>query len=364
VRLIRLSSRYITRILEEREPWPAPALSDCALALGAFDGLHLGHQALIRAADAAKRSAGLTHSCIFTFRDHPRRVLDADQPQLLTSWREKLSLLRETTIDAVVAADFCPALARLGYAEFVERFLVGFLGMRHMVGGHDVHLGADRGGTADTLAALGRELGFDFTVVDAVTLPDGGVISSSVVRSLLREGDVARAGVMLGRPYSVWGEVGYGSGEGSRLGYPTANIEPLDTAKMLPAPGVYAVRVHLPGDVITEENRHGQLALARGKLPEVDRWGDPLGVAGAARGVFGGMLNHGRAPTVHAGGLPAPRLEVHILDFTGYIRERSIKIEWIARLRDEQTFASVDALRAQLRDDEGNVRRLLGVEHR
>jgi len=361
VRLIRLSSRYITRILEELEPWPAPALADCALALGSFDGLHLGHQALIAAADEAARGKGLAHSCLFTFRDHPRRVLDADQPELLTSWREKLSLLRETAIDAVVAADFCPALARLGYEEFISLFLVGFLGMRHMVGGHDVHLGADRGGTAETLPALGRDLGFDFSVVDAVTLPGGGIISSSAVRSLLREGDVARAGAMLGRPYSVWGEVGYGSGKGAQLGYPTANIEPLDTGKMLPAPGVYAVRVHLPGDVITEENRPGQLASARGKLPEVDRWGDPLGVSGTARGVFAGMLNHGRAPTVHEGGLPAPRLEVHILDFSGYIRERSIKIEWITRLRDETTFDSVDALREQLRSDERDVRRVLGT---
>jgi len=360
VRLIRLSSRYITRILEGLESWPAPALSDCALALGAFDGLHLGHRALIDAAREAKREAGLTHSCLFTFREHPRLVLDADRPQLLTSWREKLSLLRETRIDAVVAADFCPSLARLTYQDFVRRFLVDFLGMRHMVGGHDVHLGSDRGGNAETLAALGWDLSYDFTTVPAVTLPDGGIISSSAIRSLLREGDVDRAARMLGRPYSLWGEVGYGSGKGAGLGYPTANIDPLDSAKMLPAPGVYAVRAHLPADVVTDENRPGLLENARGSLPEVDRWGDPLGAPGTARAVYAGMLNHGRAPTVHRGGLPAPRLEVHILDFSGYIRERSLKIEWIARLRDERAFGSVDELRAQLRADEAAVREVLG----
>ncbi|MBU1072265.1 hypothetical protein KKG45_03365, partial [bacterium] len=90
MRLIRLSSRYITRILEGLESWPAPALTDCSLALGSFDGLHLGHRALIAAAAEARHAAGLSHSCLFTFRDHPRRVLDADRPQLLTSWREKL----------------------------------------------------------------------------------------------------------------------------------------------------------------------------------------------------------------------------------------------------------------------------------
>lgn len=361
MRLIRLSRSYITDILEGREAWPAPALADCALALGVFDGLHLGHRALINRAETAKRTQGLSHSCIFTFREHPRQVLDADRPQLLTSWREKLSLLRESPMDAVVAADFCPALAALSYAEFVDRFLVGFLGMRHMVGGHDVHLGRDRDGTAETLAAHGRERGYGFEVVEAVRLADGSIISSSAIRTALREGDVARARAMLGRPYSLWGEVGYGSGKGETIGYPTANIEPLETSKLLPAPGVYAVRVHLPEDVVTDENRPGVLEQRRGRLTEVDRWGEPLGPAGAHRAVFAGMLNFGRAPTIHAGGLPRPRLEVHILDFSGYIRERSLKIEWIARLRDETTFTSVDALCAQLGADEADARAALAV---
>ncbi len=356
MRLIRLSRSYITAILDGRETWPTPALSDCALALGAFDGLHLGHRALIDAVVAARRTRGLSHSCLFTFRDHPRQVLDTDRPQLLTSWREKLSLLRGTPVDAVVAADFCPALAALDYTEFVDRFLVGFLGLRHMVGGHDVHLGRDRDGTAETLAAHGRERGYDFEKVEALRLDDGSVISSSAIRAALREGDVARACAMLGRPYSLWGEVGYGSGRGETIGYPTANMDPLETAKLLPAPGVYAVRVHLPEDVVTDENRPGVLEKRRGRLPEVDRWGEPLGPAGAHRAVYAGMLNFGWAPTVHEGGLPRPRIEVHILDFSGYIRERSLKIEWIARLRDETTFTSVDALRAQLKADEAAVR--------
>ena len=359
MRLIRLSRSYITDILAGREVWPAPALSDCALALGVFDGLHLGHRALIAAAEAAKRDEGLSHSCLFTFREHPRRVLDADRPSLLTSWREKLSLLRETRMDAVVAADFCPALAELGYREFVDRFLVDFLGMRHMVGGHDVHLGSDRGGTAETLAAHGLQRGYRFTKVAAVRLADGGLISSSAVRTALRDGDVERAHAMLGRPYSLWGEVGYGSGKGRTIGYPTANIDPLEDAKLLPAPGVYAVRVHLPEDVVTAENRPGVLERRRGRVAEVDRWGEPLGPAGAHRAVYAGMLNFGRAPTIHEGGLARPRLEVHILDFSGYIRERSLKIEWIARLRDETTFTSVDALRTQLRADEDAARAAL-----
>ena len=216
MRLIRLSSELITRILDGRETLPGEAMADTAVALGAFDGVHLGHRALIDAVCRARDERGLALSCLFTFRHHPRSVLDADRPRLLTSWSEKLALLQETGIDAVVAADFCPALAALPYDEFVRRLLSGLLGMRHLAGGHDVHLGAGRGGNADSLTELARRDGFSFEVVPPLAL-GGEVVSSSAVRRLLREGEVARAADMLGRPYSLWGEVGYGAGRGATL---------------------------------------------------------------------------------------------------------------------------------------------------
>ena len=359
MRLIRLSRRMIEHVLEEGGSLPGPALADCVVAVGSFDGLHRGHRALIDAVGAARDRLGLRHACLFTFREHPRQVLDAAQPTLLTSWNEKLVLLDGMDVDVVVAADFCPALARLPYDVFVRRFLVEFLGMRHLVGGHDVHLGRERGGTETTLAPLCGELGCGFEAGPALTLDDGLVPSSSAIRGALAAGDVALARRLLGRPYSLWGEVVYGDGRGTQLGFPTANVQPHEPAKALPAPGVYAVWVHLPGDVVTAESAGAVVARRQGALPEVDGRGGLLNAPGLERVVCRGALNFGRAPTVHAGGLAAPRLEVHVLDFSGYIRERSLKLEWIARLRDERAFASADDLRAQLRLDVAAARAAL-----
>lgn len=358
MQLIHLSAELLTRALEGREPLPAAILPASVVAVGSFDGLHPGHRALI---DAVKReaAAGGLASCLFTFRSHPREVLDGRAPRQLTSWREKLALLGDAGLDAVVAVDFCPALARLDYRDFVDRFLLGMLGMRHLVGGHDLHLGADRGGTADTLAAHGEVRGYTTEIVPALSLPDGRVISSSAIRALLAAGEAADAARLLGRPYSLWGEVGYGDGRGAALGYPTANLRPLDPEKILPETGVYAVRVHVPLDAVDAAGREGALAVYEGALPEMDRGGELRGTLDTARAVFAGMLNHGRAPTVHAGGLPEARLEVHILDFNGYIRERSLKVEWIDRLRPERTFPGLEALQAQLARDAARVRELI-----
>lgn len=358
MQLIHLSEELITRVVEGRETLAHRVDGETALALGSFDGLHLGHMALIDAVKRTRDERGLA-ACLFTFRAHPRTVLNGAAPRQLTSWPEKLALLQDAGLDLVVVADFCPALAQVTYDRFVKDFLVDALGVRHLVGGHDVHLGADRGGTAATLAALGDRLGYTFEAVEALTLDDGRVVSSSAIRSLIDAGEVGEAAAMLGRPFCLWGEVGYGEGIGGDMGFPTANVTPLAADKMLPAPGVYAVRVHVPLDAVPEPDRAAALESHHGSLPEMDGSGALRGTLDTERLVFRGMLNHGTAPTVHEGGLSEPRLEVHILDFTGYIRERSLKIEWVARLRDERTFASLDELRDQLAKDEDAVRGLI-----
>ncbi len=359
MQLIHLSEELITRVVDGREAPVRRIPAATALALGSFDGLHLGHGALIAAIKGAQGRSLAEASCLFTFRGHPRLVLDGRGPLMLTSWHEKLALLQSADLDTVVVADFCPALARVGYDAFVRNFLVGMLGMVHLVGGHDAHLGANRGGTATSLAELGTKLGYTFEEVPAECLPDGRLVSSSAIRRLLAAGDVADAASMLGRPYGLWGEVGYGDGTGQEIGFPTANIEALEADKLLPAPGVYAVKVHVPQDAVLPTDLPGALALHHGVLPEMDGDGELRGILDTDRVVFRGMLNHGTAPTVHPGGLDKARLEVHILDFSGYIRERSLKIEWIARLRDEKTFGSIDELRAQLSRDEQLVRDLV-----
>jgi riboflavin kinase/FMN adenylyltransferase len=360
MRLIRLTAEYITRALIGDTRLPQGAVSDCCLSLGAFDGFHRGHQKLVQKVLVAKESRHLKSSCLFTFRRHPRLILQADPPPfLLTTWREKLSLLTGAGLDVVVAVDFCPALARLSYQEFVEHFLVRFLDMKHFVAGYDVHLGAHRQGNAATLKALGHELGYSFEVIPGLQ-ELGRTVSSSAIRHALSGGDTATAAAMLGRPYALWGEVGPGDGRGRSIGYPTANITPLFEKKLLPAPGVYAVRVQLPGDVIRSGGRPGALGVVVETLPEVDRDGELLSTAPSEWVVFGGMLNFGKVPTFHGQGLAVPRVEVHILGFEGDLRGRTVKVEWLERLRSEKKFGSAAELVAQLRLDEEQARLVVG----
>lgn len=360
MRLIRLSEQYVGELVDGRLGRRGPQIASSALAVGSFDGLHRGHQELLRGVLTARDRLNLSTGAVFTFTQHPRQTLDAGSaPFLLTTWREKLSVLKELGCQTVVAADFCPPLAALSYREFVEIFLVDYLGMKHLVAGHDVHLGAGRRGNADTLAALGRELGYTLEVFPAVHA-DGRLVSSSAIRTAVGEGKMAVAASMLGRPYALWGEVTPGDRRGREIGYPTANLVPLDALKLLPKTGVYAARVQVPGDC-APVGGPGQLGRVTEALPEVDRHGDLLSAAPDDWAVFGGMVNFGFVPTFHGGGLAAPRIEANIFGFEGDLRGRNVKVEWIERLRGEVAFAGVAELKAQLGRDGEQARRVLGI---
>lgn len=359
MRVLRLDEEAVTERLTGRALAPL-ASGACALTLGSFDGLHRGHQALVETLRAARDRLGLPVAALFTFRRHPRALLDPERaPQLLTPWRERLALLREAGLDLVVAADFCPALARTPYDEFVRLFLRDALGMRHFVAGHDVHLGAGRGGNAATLAVLGERLGYGFETVPAYAVA-GATVSSSAIRERLAAGDLAAANGLLGRPYALWGEVGPGDGRGRGLGWPTANVTPLEAQKLLPAPGVYAVSVLVPDDVAATGAGWTAAPADTAMLPPADAAGDLAAWAPRRWRRVAGMLNYGRAPTFHAGGLERPRVEVHLLDFAGDLRGRVLRVDWIARLRDERRFGGVPELTAQLERDRAAARRALG----
>lgn len=360
MRLIRLTRQYIAEIIAGRLGVRGPQLDSCSLTLGAFDGLHRGHRALMERTREARRRLGLAESVIFTFRQHPRELLDPTREAfLLTTWREKLSLLEDYHCRVIVAADFCPELAGLDYRSFVEKFLVGYLGMKHLVVGHDAHLGAGRQGTATTLAALGEELGFGFEALPPVKEGDA-VVSSSAIRRALGTADLDLANRMLGRPYALWGEVCPGDRRGREIGFPTANLRPLDPLKLLPEPGVYAVRVQVPGDAVGEDCRE-VLTKVQESLPEVDADGLPLGAGAGQWAVFAGMLNFGFVPTFHGSGLAEPRIEANIFGFEGDLRGRNVKVDWVARLRGERKFADAGALVQQLEQDRRDARRILGL---
>ncbi len=208
-------------------------------------------------------------------------------------------------------------------------------------------------GTATTLAALGRELGPErgYSLEALTPVRKGGaVVSSSAIRVALRAGDMERANIMLGRPYALWGEVCPGDRRGREIGFPTANVEPLDPLKLLPRSGVFAARVQVPGDAVGADCRE-ILGRVTESLPEVDADGVPLGTGAGEWVVFGGMLNFGHVPTFHGEGLPSPRIEAHLFGFTGDLRGRNVKVEWVRRLRGERKFAGARALVAQLEKD-------------
>jgi riboflavin kinase/FMN adenylyltransferase len=314
----------VYRSLEEAKD--RGALRGCAVAIGNFDGVHLGHQRLL---ELARRRAGARRApaVALTFEPHPVRALrPALAPPLITSLRRKLELLAALGLDAAVVQPFDLAYAQTTAAEFIGRDLVGRLGAADVVVGYDFTAGHERA-RVDALRPLLGAAGVLLHLVDPVTA-DGLVVSSTKIREFLLEGNVEAAALLLTRPYDLDGEVAHGAGRGRGFGFATANVA---TSALLPMNGVYVVRALVGG-------RPG-----------------PCGPEGAA--VHGGVCNVGTKPTVEAGaGVVA---EAHLFDFDGRdLYGEPIRLAFVARLRDERRFASVDALRAQIGLD---VERARGV---
>lgn len=296
-----------------------------AIAIGNFDGVHRGHQRLIaRTVAAAQRLGG--DAVVMTFDPHPAQVLAPDRaPPMLTTRARKLELFADMGISACIVEPFTLELSRLEPAQFLRTILVDVVGARHVVVGYDFVFGHGRSGNTDTLRAFAEQHGFEVEIIEPVTVGEV-VASSSRIRSLLGEGQVRDAAVLLGRDYDVDGTVVHGDGRGASIGVPTANIGGIES--MLPAPGVYAV-----------------------KLQVLDGTGSP------ARP---GVANLGQKPTF--GARPDLTLEVHMLDFTGDLYDQNVRVSFIERLRGEQRFAGVDALVAQIHADIARARALFSLE--
>jgi riboflavin kinase/FMN adenylyltransferase len=291
-----------------------------AVAIGNFDGVHLGHRELVaRARAAALRQGG--EAVALTFDPHPAAVLAPERaPRLLTTTERKLELLAAAGADAAVVEPFDRELAALPPRAFAEEVLVAALGARHVVVGYDFRFGQGRAGAPDTLRELGGELGFTVDVVDAVTV-DGMVASSSKIRGLIEAGDLAAARALLGRDAEVEGEVVRGAGRGRGIGVPTANLA-ID-AGVLPPLGIYAVWVALAGERL----------------------------AGAA--------SVGTNPTFDDSGRLS--VEVHVLDFDRDCYGERARLSFVEHLRGELRFPGAAELVEQIRRDIADTRRILAA---
>jgi riboflavin kinase/FMN adenylyltransferase len=307
----------------------ARSLAGCAVAIGNFDGVHLGHRALFELARTQAAARG-GRAAALTFDPHPVRVLRPGLlPPCLTPLPRKLELLAACGLDAAVVQRFDLGYAASSAAEFVARDLAGGLGAAVVVVGQDFTAGHGRT-RVDGLRPLLREHGIELAVVEPVT-SDGLVVSSTKIRELLLEGNVAAAAELLGRPHDADGVVVRGGGRGRGIGFPTANVA---TEAMLPAFGVYAVRAQVGG----RQEAGGSLPGARG---------------------YDGVCNVGVKPTVQADGPPAA--EIHLFGHDGRdLYGERIRISFAARLREERRFPSIDALREQIARDAEAARRLLG----
>jgi len=295
-----------------------PALRGAVVAVGNFDGLHLGHQRLVQRAIALAEEGGRP-AALLTFEPHPRKFFAPDKPMFrLTPEPVKLAILGKLGLDGVFVRRFDAALAGTSPEGFVSGLLAGELGAAGVVAGHDFHFGRGRAGTPAILADLCQRQGLSCEIIAPVAL-GGEAVSSSAVRAALEGGEVRLANRLLGYRWFVEGEVLHGDKRGRELGFPTANLAPGGDLNL--RHGIYAVRAALPSGEVRD-----------------------------------GVASFGRRPTFDNG---APLLEVHLFDFQGDLYGATIQVELVDWIRGEERFASAEALVGQMRDDAEAAQRLL-----
>lgn len=298
------------------------ALRVPAVAIGNFDGVHLGHRALL---DEAKRVASVSggEAVALTFDPHPARFFaPALAPPMLTTLERRAELLHEAGADVVLVEPFTAELAGMGAETFVEQVLAKEIGARHVVVGADFSFGKDRRGKVDLLATLGSRFGIGLSVVPQVTA-NGLVCSSTKIREFVLEGRVEGARILLGRDFEIDGQVVRGFARGRTLGVPTANLA--QDGEILPKPGVYAGRARrLEGDAT---------------------W-------------HAAAISIGSNPTFADKGDPQLLVEAHLLDFQGDLYDARLRLAFVAHLRDQRRYAAVADLVAEIQRDIARVREI------
>lgn len=297
-----------------------PNLHFPVVTSGTFDGVHVGHQKILaRVGEVARSNSGET--VLITFWPHPRLVLQqgSDSLKLLSTFEEKASYLKKSGVDFLVKIPFTKAFSQLTSEEFIQKILVEKIRTKKLVIGYDHRFGKNREGSFDYLKANEANYGFEVEEIPKQEIEDVGV-SSTKIRKSLEDGNIHIANEYLGRPYSLAGKVYPGNRIGRSLGFPTANITLSDSYKLVPGDGAYAVevihKVHL----------------------------------------YQGMLNIGYRPTVDG---ISKVIEVHMFDFDGDLYGHTLRIFFIDRIRNEQKFDSLEALKAQLGEDKETAKKIL-----
>ncbi len=284
-------------------------ITSSCVTIGNFDGVHKGHQKLIRLACSRAKTKDMT-SVVVTFDPHPLRVLRDDEPPFITLTEQKLELISQCGPQVCLLLNFTKDMAKLLPEEFIQRYLINGLNMKEMIIGHDYHMGKGRTGNFETLSALGDKHGFAVDRIDPVSM-DNAIVSSTRIRNLVQAGDVWSARPLLGRFYQIQGEVIHGMNRGGRLlGFPTANLKLVD--ELHPLPGVYAIWIEMDHDI------------------------------------FKGVANIGKNPTF---GNDALSVEAHLIDFDADIYGKNIRVHFVQRIRDEKKFSGIDELKDQITKD-------------
>ena len=316
-------------------------MKPCVATIGMFDGVHKGHRFVLAHVCDYARKQGL-QAMVITFDRHPREVVQTDwRPLLLTTNEERLRLLAETGIDYVKVLHFTSEMAGMSARDFMV-MMKEQLGVKVLLMGYDNRFGHDRQETFEDYVRYGEDIGMEVRQLPSLgqrseVKGQRSEVSSSMVRRLLAEGAVREAADCLGYPYSITGKVVKGEHIGTGLGYPTANLQPNDSRKMIPAPGVYAVSVTVEGQRSEVEGQRTKVEGQRSK------------------DIYMGMMNIGTRPTF---GVHPQTLEVHILDYEGDLYGKEITVSFIKRLREERCFDNKEELKTQLEEDRRRVEEL------
>ncbi len=290
--------------------------------IGFFDGVHLGHHYLLEQVKQEAEARKMDTMAV-TFSRHPREVISTGyKPELLTSYKEKIALLKTTGVNTCAVLNFSPEMAQLTAEKFMLHFLKEQLNIGVLLLGHDHRFGSDKPEKLELYQAIGKKVGIEVIRAEAFKIADF-IVSSSSIRTLLKAGDVAEAALALGYPYEISGLVVQGHRIGQQLGYPTANLKSDCTEKLIPKDGVYAVQVLLDGNI------------------------------------YGAMLNIGQRPTLNNG--ENKSIEAHIFGIKEELYDKQLTLRFCHRIRDERQFPSKEALKAQLGKDAKDAKRILGI---